>query len=366
MSQDGSAAAGSFVDEIANNLSKHIRVSVLAPGLRNEIENISPNLTVYRYKTSGKPLSNLLSPLSILSAVEILFVLFNGNRLAKLICEKNNIDHILAFWTLPCGWWARSAAKKYATKYSIWALGSDIWSLSKIPIVKRALFIVLRDAHNQYADGFELSSMVNKLSGDNRCTFLPSSRMTSDVPIRKTTHKSSELVTFSFVGRWHSNKGIDILLDSLLLLSEKDWRQIKSIVIAGGGPLEDVVLKKVSILQSANRPVSTTGYLEKEYVLELFGKSDYVFIPSRIESIPLVLTDAVISGSKVIAMPVGDLELLVSKFELGIISKCKDTNCYSEAIREALDKTRNNPINQTEYLHLMEQESTINAILSLV
>ncbi len=40
----------------------------------------------------------------------------------------------------------------------------------------------------------------------------------------------------AFLGRWHPNKGTDLLLDALHQLRDEDWHRIEAVRIAGGAP----------------------------------------------------------------------------------------------------------------------------------
>ena len=130
---------------------------------------------------------------------------------------------MFALWVLPSAWWALKVKKKYATPYSTWALGSDIWSLGKIPFVRSILKKVLQGSQQNFADGYQLAKDVKEISS-RECNFLPSTRKLS-VPIQENI-KEEEGFKLAFLGRWHPNKGIDLLLQALGLLTEKEWDKI--------------------------------------------------------------------------------------------------------------------------------------------
>ncbi|WP_237582769.1 hypothetical protein, partial [Salmonella sp. hn-h4] len=66
-----------------------------------------------------------------------------------------------------------------------------------------------------------------------------------------------------FLGRWHPNKGVDLLLDSLAMLRDEDWQAIERVEIQGGGPMEGLVRERVAALYEARRPVEVGGFLDK-------------------------------------------------------------------------------------------------------
>jgi glycosyltransferase involved in cell wall biosynthesis len=145
----------------------------------------------------------------------------------------------------------------------------------------------------------------------------------------------------AYLGRWHPNKGIDILLDALALLHDEDWNRIEMVRICGGGPLESLVTARCTALASAGRPVQLGGYQDKTGAAELLAWADYLVIPSRIESIPVIFSDALQAGCPVIATPVGDLPQLMREHRPGILVDEPTPSAVAEGLRAAL---RNAPL----------------------
>lgn len=330
--EPGSEAAGSFVEDFARQLSKHARVSVLAASTAAS-QSTEFDVSVRRFAVPRLPLS-LLNPLKPTHWLRILESLRSGrNALEKLVTDDRP-DHILALWALPGGYWADRVSRKHETRYSIWALGSDIWGLGKIPLVKHVLKGALRRADRRYADGLQLAADVEKLCG-LPCEFLPSTRK---LPSGPHAGKSGEPpYKLAFLGRWHRNKGIDLLLNSLGQLTDPDWSRISKVRINGGGPLHDQVHAAVRELIEQGRPVSVGGYLDKTDAAGLIDWADYLLLPSRIESIPVIFSDAVQVRTPIIATPVGDLPRLHAKYDFGVLASRTDSRAYAEAICRALD-----------------------------
>ena len=111
-----------------------------------------------------------------------------------------------------------------------------------------------------------------------------------------------------------------MLLAALAGLTDTQWLKIEKVDIYGGGPEANMVHSKVAQLAAAKRPVHAHGYVSKFDAERIIESSDFLVIPSRIESIPLVFSDAAKLGCPVIVTPVGDLAPLVNKYKCGIIS----------------------------------------------
>jgi glycosyltransferase involved in cell wall biosynthesis len=330
----GSEAAGGFVEDFARELSTRVRVTVIAAGYSDSAET-SGDLTVCRFAVPRLPLS-LLSPGNPSHWWAIIRTLHRGLESLRLLVARDRPNHILALWALPCGYWARVVSGRHQIPYSTWALGSDIWSLGRIPVVRTQLRRVLEGAHGCYADGYGLTDEIRGLSGRD-CVFLPSTRR-----MEPPSPKSCSVTPpwrLAFLGRWHANKGVDMLLEALLLLSGQDWERISEVRIFGGGPLQDFVAGRVSALRDNGRPVSMGGYLDKIGAAELIDWADYLMLPSRIESIPVIFSDAAKIGTPLVATPVGDLPRLHAEYQFGVIASAVTPAAIVMAIRSALEKS---------------------------
>jgi len=331
-SEDGSESAGSFVRDFAVELAQTKKVLVLAPVATDaDIIEHADNLQVYRFRGAGKPLSTL-SPARPADWPDIMRILYRGRHLAEQIAFEHKVDHIFAFWVLPSGYWAKQAASKVGIDYSTWALGSDIWSLANIPLVKSVLKNVLLDSRRNYADGVRLTKEVEEIS-KRQCDFLPSTRQ---IEINASCRSNIRKFRFAFLGRWHPNKGSDLLLQALDMLGDNDWELIEELRFFGGGPQQELVHAELESLRSSGRPVIQGGFVNKDAAADLLAWSDYVILPSRIESIPLIFSDTMKAGKPILATPVGDLPELLHKYQCGLLAESCSAAALSQLIRKAL------------------------------
>ncbi|MDJ0958655.1 MAG: glycosyltransferase [Arenicellales bacterium] len=335
-SEPGSEAAGSFVVDLCESLGRLCRVTVVAPGARDVIENHT-RFSVYRYRSPDKPLSTM-RVYHPFDAFNIFQALAAGRSATNRAVHDTKPDLLVALWALPSGFWARNVARQEHIPFVVWCLGSDIWSLGRIPIVRTILKGVLSSADRVYADGYGLAREVSELVNSS-CDFLPSSRAIHiDEPLPARNASPYRLI---FIGRWHPNKGIDILLKALSLLDTGDWRRIERIDIYGGGTLHKVVEAEVSKLSAKHRPIFLHGYIDKNQAIAAIQQSDWIIIPSRIESIPVIFSDAMQCLRPVICTPVGDLPELCDRKEVGYCVGEVSPIALTEGIRRALSS---NPI----------------------
>lgn len=355
---NGSEAAGSFVSDLATELSFYHNIRIVAPGKENTIEQQDNGIIVYRFSSPDSALSNL-KLWNPYDAIRIIKILCNGKKATAQAVHDGKVGHILALWALPSGYWAKIQAKKLNIDYSVWTLGSDIWSLSKVPIVRHVLTSVLREAKYRFSDGIKLGKDTSDLA-NKETLFLPSTRSPSPKSIQPLN--LSPPFKLLFIGRWHSNKGIDLLLESLMLLNDNDWEKINRVDIYGGGPLEEKVQSCAADLKGLGRPVHIHGFIKKDEAEDKILNCDYVLIPSRIESIPLIFSDAIKLGKPVISTPVGDLPSLISP-GTGVLSTLISPTSYVEAIRAGL----HHPQMDSNIIQLCAKQFDLNEIaLSLV
>lgn len=329
---DGSEAAGAFVADLVETLMKSVDVRVVAPGTSERPENHG-NLRVWYYNGGNTPLS-LLSASNPLHWPRILLTLHSMRRQSIEAACDGKVSRVFALWVLPSGWAARTVARRWGIGYFVWALGSDIWSLGRLPLVRLLLNSVVRGAQCALADGLLLAREAGDLTG-RQFEFVPTTR--SIAPTSGSRPSRGGPQRLLFLGRWHPNKGVDLLLEALSLLEEEDWQLIDSISICGGGPLEQDVVRSVEKLRAAGREVILTGYLDKQQAIDAMLRADWLVIPSRIESIPVVFSDAMKLGLPVVSTPVGDLrELVASGTGIGILANEVSAPAIKAAIAAAV------------------------------
>jgi glycosyltransferase involved in cell wall biosynthesis len=328
---DGSEAAGAFVQDLAEEIARTLPVRVVAPGPVTAVEAEERGVIVHRYAAPGKPLSTL-RPWHPADALAIARVMASGLATTRQAVHASPARRIVALWALPSGHWARKVARESGLPYDVWTLGSDIWSLGRIPGLRAWLGRVLREADRCFSDGLQLAEDTRAIAR-RPVEFLPSTRRITRR--RELPPRDRAPYRLLFLGRWHPNKGIDLLLDALAMLDDDDWSRIESITIHGGGPMEPLVRDRVAALQASGRPMRLGGFLDKPAAEQAICEADWLLIPSRIESIPVVFSDAMKLGCPVIAMPVGDLPQLIAQ-GVGVLALAVDEQGIVGALRQAL------------------------------
>ena len=330
--RSGSEAAGGFVADFATELAKHVRVTVVAATHADDSTGVEEGVNCRRFAVRRWPLS-LLNPLRPADWGAIRSTLADGLRTVRRVVDEDRPDYILALWVLPSGHWARLVQRDHGIPFGAWALGSDIWGLGRVPVVRSYLRFVLRKANDRFADGLRLAQSVESLS-ERPCGFLPSARLLPDVAPESVAETGP--YKLAYLGRWHPNKGVDLFLESLLRLDDEDWSSVAEVRIHGGGPLDAEVRRMAGELQARGRPVRVGGYIDAGAATDLISWADYLVLPSRVESIPVVFSDAAQLGRPLIATPVGDLPDLFARHEFGVLAESVSVDAFVKALQRGL------------------------------
>jgi glycosyltransferase involved in cell wall biosynthesis len=266
------------------------------------------------------------SPSAVRSAVSLVY---NGTRAVASIRRKHGIDVFIGAWVIPSGLYLYlDRALGGETPYVLWALGSDVNKYKANPLVRQLIRRVARGAGHLYADGYELCDSLGQIAG-RECEFLPTFRsIRLQLPSASTGHRPPR---FLYVGRHAKVKGVDVLVDALLLMG-KDGGSEYLFDIVGDGALTTGLKAKVEAAGLSAR-VRFLGRIDDDHLYERYASCDCVVVPSRSESIPLVLSEALQAGKALLVTDVGDMGKLVRSNGLGEVVPKEDAPALAAALR---------------------------------
>jgi glycosyltransferase involved in cell wall biosynthesis len=314
-SEGPTAFAGVFVQDFARELAKTTQVTVLTQQTDHGPSNLKEeSIQVIRFHWAGGevPLSTLRFPKD---AIPISSVIFRGLMASLGLARRSNIDLALACWAIPSGLWALFLKWLHGIDYAVWCLGSDIWEYGKGPLKRALLRLILRKARTIYADGYKLKEDVELLSG-KKCHFMSTSRCLPG-KVSAKAEIPAEKRNYLFIGRYHPNKGPDVLMEAIAALVPTVRTRVY-FHFFGVGPLRGA-LEQFTVKKRISDVVSLRGRIDESGAVAYLRACAALIIPSRIESIPVVLSDALQAGCPVIVTDVGDMGHLVRKHGAGIV-----------------------------------------------
>ena len=358
-----------YMDELINTLIKNGHtVSVLTQEKKGEKEKFHPDVEVvwFPWKMTGKiglaemsfkKFSDLLSTLSIV---------FNGVRYSRKVSTEKNIDIFICLWIVPSGLYVylkNIFFKK--TPYIVWALGSDVYNNKDNFVTRFLLRLIIRNSKAAFADGFELCDIVKRISS-RECEFLPTFHKI-DIPVISvdSVQPTKKETTFLYIGRLSHVKGVDILVESFKLL-QRERVKFKCNIIGDGEMMQE--LKEEVNKSGLDGKVIFLGKItDEKQKAAYFNSADCIVIPSRSESIPIVLSEAVQFGKPMITTNAGDMELLVKKYSLGLVAKKEDPATLAEAIKQFIAKPiAIDPSERTKLLDVLLFENSTQKLLNKI
>ena len=135
-----------------------------------------------------------------------------------------------------------------------------------------------------------------------------------------------------FAGRLMKQKNPLQIIQTLAKLKDLEWEYI----LLGDGPLRAEVEEEIAKYNLQDR-FTLLGWVTPEDVIENFGKSDILFMPSLTEGLPVVGVQALAMGLAMVVSNIGGFVDLVDEGENGFLIDDKDD--YEKVLRELI----NNP-----------------------
>ncbi len=149
------------------------------------------------------------------------------------------------------------------------------------------------------------------------------------VPLNELNSK-----TITYIGRLHSSKGIETLINSFALVTKKypDF----TLEIIGSGQEETKLKDLVNSLDISSK-VNFIGGLSKEKVLEKFKNTYIAVIPSISEAFGFTVIEAMSMKTLVIGANNTGIKETIIHNETGLLFKTKDDNDLAEKIVQAIE-----------------------------
>ena len=324
-----------LIDFIKGLRKRDHQVFVFTQDRKEVKENVLEGIQVewFPWFTSRKPIVHL-NPLNPLNWFRIGNLVYSGRKAILPFVRENKIDACLALWVLPSGYFANYLHQRTRVPYSVWALGSDIYRYGRNPFLYSTMKRIISEARGVFADGFDLTKRVEERFG-RKCYFLATTRKIPLEPDELNNPFKPDQpegpYRFLFVGRLEKVKGIDLLLQSMAMLSEEDMNV--HLTIAGKGDLEEWMRSFIH-RKRLEKWITLKGNVDGKTLASLYRSSHCVVIPSRSESIPLVFSEALNFDKDLIVTDVGDMGSLGRRYEVAWVVPPEDPAVLKEMMRK--------------------------------
>ncbi len=324
---DDTINAGVFVRDFALALTRAgCAVEVITHRKRGASDYREP-FGVHEFSWLGdEPILTSLDLKSLRGAVGAASLLLSGARLLRARMREFEPDAVLAMWAVPSGFIARLVCPRLGVPFAVWLLGSDVWRYERGFFGRAMLRWILDPARLLLADGIELGERVRGIVNKSP-RFLPSSRDMTEYLARAEPARGVE-DSYLFVGRFEFNKGPDVLADAIEEYVARGGRS--RFLLFGLGSLKERVERKLNRLAGEGRVV-VGGVIGPDELAAHLKAVRALVIPSRVESIPVIFSDAMQARCPVIATDVGDLKALVERFGVGFVVPKEDPQSLAAA-----------------------------------
>lgn len=298
----GAGNATHFMSKALANLGHE--VSVLTTGWQQDM-GYSFKQGVHLYQ-----LNAWRSDPSAASTLEKLHFIWKAKTALPKILNERNIEAVIIYFTIPCGFLASHLNN---LPYVISLRGGDVpglvreidWIHRLIQPIRRKILskamAIIANAEglanlSLKADPFQVEIIPNGVDTD---FFKPNPKPTP----------TPENTNFLFVGRFHPQKNLHVLLEQISRLKQSSDKAFQ-LHLVGNGPLEEELKEYVDKLNLNDRVV-WHGWLSKEALRDLHQKSDVFINPSHYEGLPNAVLEAMASGLTIIVSDIpGNRDLI--------------------------------------------------------
>ncbi len=237
--------------------------------------------------------------------------------------------HLLNYHAFPAvlagRWWGKKTIIKTANS----GQGSDIRRMQSDMLPgQRWMLPVTLTAHRLVAINVESVAELREAgTSPERIITIPNGVEVSGPS--KRDYALNGNVTAMFVGRLHSNKGLDVLLTAFQQVIRRRPDQGWRLWLVGDGPLRSQLEAQAADLGLAER-MKFWGWVEN--VSSLLAQADVFVLPSRTEGISNALLEAMAVGLPCVATSIGGNVDLLQTHQAGLLVPPDDVNALAEAL----------------------------------
>jgi glycosyltransferase involved in cell wall biosynthesis len=251
-------------------------------------------------------------------------------------------DIIHAHFTYPDGWAAVQLGKRYGvpvviTEHASWQAWAD-----KSPLVRRQALQALSECDFHVSVGTALHREIAQyLTDASKLHVIPCGVDGSTFTLSKRTTTRSEHQVL-FVGHIRHVKGLDILLRAMDLLARRGRKE--TLLVVGDTYYSEYArtaleARRLSQKLGLDGRVTFAAGRDHPEIARLMQESAVVVLPSRRETLGMVLVEALACGTPVVATRSGGPQDIVTD-EVGLLTSVNDPEALAEAIAFVVDNRK--------------------------
>jgi teichuronic acid biosynthesis glycosyltransferase TuaC len=290
--------------------------------------------TVYRPRAPQLPFGGM--------SAETLALPVRLRGVVRSLERERKLDLIHAHYGLPDGWTAAKLSRELRLPLVLTLWGSDALVLPQRAALRRLLSEALRSATHVIAPSRAIADRALALGADADRTSVLMGGVPDDYANMSRTHAraalslSSNVRLIVWVGNLVPEKQPLLALRAISLVAQRcpDVR----LVLIGEGHMLPAVRRTVRKLHCEGC-VNLLGGLDTADVATWQAAADLALNTSRSEGLPFSLSEALVSGTRVAAVPVGGIPELLAATSGGTVAADSSPEAVADAIHHELQLT---------------------------
>ncbi len=191
--------------------------------------------------------------------------------------------------------------------------------------------------------GGRLTEILRKrVARPEQLIVLPNATNPVDQPPEDVIKRPEGKIKFMFVGRFTSNKGIDVLLNAVQLLNEEGLQDRFELDLCGKGPLLEEMRSSFPLSN-----VRFRGFVSDEELDRAYLENHILVLPTLFEGMPTVVLEGMARAMPVIVTDVGATLELVGH-DNGFIIRKKDVKHLAETMKLIINIDQGNLVELSE------------------
>jgi len=274
-----------------------------------------------------------------MATVEALALPVALRRQTRDLRRAREIDLVHAHFGVPDGWAAARLVEQLRVPLVVSLWGSDVLVLPRRRAVRRLLSHALRRADHVIAPSRPILDRAIELGADARRSSVLMGGVPDDYPRMSRADARAALALSPtsrlvlWVGNLVSVKQPLLALKSISLVAGRN-RDVR-LALVGDGPLRSEVRDCIRELRIED-VVSVVGTLDSNSVARWQTAADVALNTSRSEGLPFALCEALVSGTRVAAVPVGGIPELLAATSGGTLAEDSSPEAVADAIEHEL------------------------------
>ena len=249
------------------------------------------------------------------------------------ILHVHGLNYHAAVAVLAARWFRRKTIVKLANS----GQASDIRKMRKgqqLPLSRFLLPLALQSDRFVATSRAIMQELIEVGVPSKRITLLPNGVETDSVSV-KTNYELHDPVRLVFVGRFHEQKGLDVLLTAFQELSRQHPGLNLRLQLLGDGPLRDDLVRQSQELGIAQQ-VEFAGLTDK--VFEYLQQADIFILPSRAEGLSNALLEAMTCGLPVVVSNIPANLHVTESAKNGLVFSADDPHLLASAVTQLLEQ----------------------------